>query len=385
MATIHRLPSNLTSRLNTPGKHADGGGLYLQVAAPGQASWIFRHQQKWRSLGPANLFDLAEARRRAHALRLAAHDGKCPIQSIDGSDAATVAAGRTFGNALAEYLKVKSPNWAASDRDRNLRRYTFLFEQLPWFTALPLAALTQEHKNKAIAHFPAGTKNHELCGTYINAVLRYVEKGILLRVVKTKNGDGDGGDGDIEHHASMPWKDVPALFKRLAGVNIKPEDARALAFTILTGSRSGEVIGREKKPPAKWREIGEQDGKPVWIIGGDRMKARKKHMVPLTPAMVALLGKRKADDEPLFEVGSENAMLDMLRSLDGNGYTVHGFRSSFEDWGAEATSFDRDLIKRCTAHDTRTATDRAYQRSNLLEKRREVMTAWSDFLTGVNL
>jgi integrase len=378
---IHRLiPSSIPRRLKTPGKHADGGGLYLQVAKPGQASWIFRHRQTWRSLGPADLFDLTEARKRAHALRLTAHDGKCPIQTLDGG--AAEPAGKTFAQALAEYLKVKSPNWAASNRDRELKRYDRLFAELPWFTALPLAAITQDHKNKAIAHFPAGTKNHELAGFYIRAVLRYVEEGTLLRVVK-KTGDGDG-DG-VEHHPSMPWQDVPAFFKRLAGVNIKPVDARALAFTILTGSRTGEVIGREKKPPACWREIGEQDGKPVWIIGGDRMKARRKHMVPLTPQMVALLGKRQADNVPLFKVSHENAMLDMLRSLDGNEYTVHGFRASFETWGAEAMRFDRDLVRLCTAHDDRTATDRAYQRSELLAKRREIMTAWSDFLTGVNL
>jgi integrase len=101
--------------------------------------------------------------------------------------------------------------------------------------------------------------------------------------------------------------------------------------------------------------------------------------------MVALLGKRGADDAPLFEVSSQSAMLDTLRSLTGNGYTVHGFRSSFEDWAADTTNFPRDLVKLCTAHDKRTATDRAYQRSDRLEKRREIMTAWSDFLTGVNL
>ena len=76
-------------------------------------------------------------------------------------------------------------------------------------------------------------------------------------------------------------------------------------------------------------------------------------------------------------------MLSTLKATDGgNGFTVHGFRSSFEDWGAEATSFPRDLIKLCTAHDKRTKTDRAYQRSVLLEKRREIMTHWSNFATS---
>jgi integrase len=95
---------------------------------------------------------------------------------------------------------------------------------------------------------------------------------------------------------------------------------------------------------------------------------------------LALLGKRRADNTPLFKVSSGNAMLKTLKAL-GNGYTVHGFRSSFEDWGAEATSFPRDLVKLCTAHDKRTKTDRAYQRSDLLENRREIMERWLDFVT----
>jgi hypothetical protein len=95
----------------------------------------------------------------------------------------------------------------------------------------------------------------------------------------------------------------------------------------------------------------------------------------LTPQMMKLLGKRQADDVPPFKVSGASAMLDALRSLDRNGYTVDGFRSSFEDWGAEATSFPRDLIKLCTAHDKRTQTDKAYQRSNLLAKGREIMQA----------
>ena len=71
--------------------------------------------------------------------------------------------------------------------------------------------------------------------------------------------------------------------------------------------------------------------------------------VPLTPQLLALLGERKADNVPLFEVSSANAMLNTLKALDGNGFTVHGFCSSFEDWGAEATSLPRDLVKLCTA------------------------------------
>jgi len=120
------------------------------------------------------------------------------------------------------------------------------------------------------------------------------------------------------------------------------------------------------------------------IIGGNRMKAGRKHVVPLTPQMMKLLGKPQAPDVPLFMVSSQSAMLDTLREITGNGYTVHGFRSSFEVWGAEATNFPRDLVKLCAAHDKRSQTDRAYQRSNLLAKRREIMQGWSDFIVSAS-
>jgi integrase len=67
----------------------------------------------------------------------------------------------------------------------------------------------------------------------------------------------------------------------------------------------------------------------------DRMKATKVHRVPLTAAAVALLGERQADDVPLFKVSHSNATLNVLRKNDGDEFTVHGFRSSFEDWAAE--------------------------------------------------
>jgi integrase len=107
------------------------------------------------------------------------------------------------------------------------------------------------------------------------------------------------------------------------------------------------------------------------------MKAEKRHRVPLTPQMVALLGERRADDVPLFEISNANAMLNTLRDNAGNGYTVHGFRSSFEDWGADSPRSRQALH----CHDKRTETDRAFQRSDLLQKRREIMERWLDFVT----
>ena len=110
--------------------------------------------------------------------------------------------------------------------------------------------------------------------------------------------------------------------------------ARALEFTILTAARSGEVRG------ATWNEI-DLDA-ALWTIPAERMKAGVEHQIPLAPSAIALLralgrssdfifpGQREA--RPL----SDMSLIAVLRRLDKGDITVHGFRSTFRDWCAEA-------------------------------------------------
>src|SRR5262249_31101063 len=96
---------------------------------------------------------------------------------------------------------------------------------------------------------------------------------------------------------------------------------------------------------------------------------------------LVLLGERRADNTPLFKVSSANAMLNTLKANGGDGFTVHGFRTSFTEWAAHETNHPEDLADRCISHERRTKVRRAYQRSDLLDKRREIMTGWSDYVT----
>jgi integrase len=189
----------------------------------------------------------------------------------------------------------------------------------------------------------------------------------------------------------MPYAKVPAFYAGLAQLN--NDDARALRFTILSGARTDEVIGAEyggkiTKAPATWGEIRDVPdasgghGLPTWVIDGSRMKGKRTHHVPLTDQMLDMLGPRRADDVPLFEASGSNALLSTLKANGGNGFTVHGFRSSFSDWVIEQTSHGADLADMCIAHLTRGKVRRAYQRSPQLEKRRLILKEWSDFVTA---
>jgi integrase len=393
----HRLPTDKSgenvhpSYLQQRGKHCDGAGLYLEVAVPGQASWMFRHKAGWRSIGSANGYSIREAREVAAKLWTAARKGEDPfalLASLRAPKAGEEPKGKLFSEAMSEYLAAKSPHWAASNRARELRRYHFLFDQIPDFTSLRLLEIDQTAKNKALATWNGKEKARRDASFYIEAIIRYAKTG-KLRIV--------GHKPKQQHHEAMPYASVPAFYKTIAAM--KGDDARALAFLILTGARTDEVIGHKRKDVwlkarPTWSEITTIDGKPVWAIPGSTddeenfrgMKGKADHNVPLSSAAVAVLGERRADRVPLFKASHNSALLAVLRKHH-DGFTVHGFRSSFSDWAIEQ-GYSRDLADMCIAHGEERnewvdpKTRKAYQRSGLLKLRHEVFQQWAAFVTG---
>ena len=153
--------------------------------------------------------------------------------------------------------------------------------------------------------------------------------------------------------------------------------ARALEFTILTATRTGETIG------ARWDEI-EGD---VWVIPAERMKAGRQHRVPLSTRALALLKALPREDGAEFvfmgassgKPLSNMAMLELLRGMKGNGLTVHGFRSTFSDWTRETTAYPRDVVEMALAHAIKDKSEAAYRRGDALPKRSKLMEAWARY------
>ncbi|MCB1590621.1 MAG: site-specific integrase, partial [Xanthomonadales bacterium] len=185
----------------------------------------------------------------------------------------------------------------------------------------------------------------------------------------------------VRHMPAMRFADVPGF---IADLRKRPGlSARALEFIVLTAARASEAVG------ATWAEV-DLDA-AVWTVPADRMKAGRPHRVPLSDAAVALLHDlRPADAKPDQHVfpGARkgNAMtiaapLRMLqRDMGKPDLTVHGFRSSFRDWAAERTAFDRQTIEASLAHVVRDQTEAAYLRSDVLDKRTRLMQAWTGYL-----
>jgi integrase len=181
------------------------------------------------------------------------------------------------------------------------------------------------------------------------------------------------------HHPAMKWQNVPTFYAEL-----KTRDAmaaKALMFTCLTGSRTNEVLG------AKWDEF---DFKArLWTIPAERMKTNIDHRVPLTEEMAAIAEPlQRMASEYVFEGQkrhnplSSHAMLMLLRRMKVEDITVHGFRSTFRDWASEVANAPREVAEMSLAHKVGSDVERAYARSDLLDRRRVLMERWSAFVAG---
>ena len=174
----------------------------------------------------------------------------------------------------------------------------------------------------------------------------------------------------------MPYDEVSQFVSKLR--EREAIAALALELCILTVARSGEILGM------RWDEI--DLAKKIWTLPAHRMKAGREHRVPLSSRAVTILhglAKRSSDfvfpgqrrDKPL----AATAMEMMLRRMKIDNATVHGFRSSFRDWAGNETGYPRDLIETALAHVVGDKAEQAYRRSDALEKRRNLMEAWSNY------
>jgi integrase len=187
----------------------------------------------------------------------------------------------------------------------------------------------------------------------------------------------------VTHHKAVPYEriaEVMTALKKNTSISSK-----ALQFLILTAVRSGSVR------QAEWSEI--DLNKKLWIIPSEHTKTRQEHRVPLQPEAIELLkglpkmvGVKKIFPSPRGTALSDMALSQLMRGMLERGEVTveavpHGFRSTFRDWAAEKTSYPDEIRKAASGHTVGDAVQKAYQRTDLLEKRRELMNDWAKFVS----
>ena len=379
-----RLTARKVATLTEPGLYADGDGLYLQITKAGVKSWIyrFRHDGKRSEmgLGPLRSVGLAQAREAAAAAVAARRAGKNPLDERRRARDADNAAPRFWPLAQA-YIAEQAAGWK---NPKHVQQWTNTLETY----AVPFIGgkrVDQIDTDDVLAVLrPIWSSKTETA----SRVRQRLEKILgAATVQKLRTGDNPArwkGHLDmllpkptdvskVAHFNALPVSGMPAFMRALRGA--AGSAARALEFTILTAARSGMVVGAT---PAEL-----DTATSTWEVPADRMKSGRPHLAPVPVQAMALLEGRM--EWPLlfpssgtFAPMSENAMLAVLKRMGFGHVTVHGFRSTFKTWADEA-GYPDDLSEAALAHVVKDKAKAAYKRGTMLERRREMMQAWSNF------
>lgn len=403
--------------VTSPTRIGGGGGLHLLVK-PGSTSsgaWVLRYtfggKRRDMGLGAYPAVGLADARDAAAEARKLLRRGSDPLLARGASKVAqaqAVATARarsfTFREAAEETIKAKRDGWSNPKHAAQ------------WHATL------KQHAFPKIGNLPVG----EVDVAAVLSVLRPIWSRIpetgsrlrqrieaildLSRVRGWREGENPARWRGllseelppprkvqrVEHRPALPWQQIPEFWVALA--DVQGMGAAALRFAILTAARTGEVRG------VTWREV-DLDA-AVWTVPATRMKARRVHRVPLSPAALGVLRGLRPDRPSMSGYvfpGTDGAMLsDMTvsavvrrmnepaenadpeapprwRDHEGRAVVPHGFRSTFRDWAGETRTEGREVVERALAHTIRDKAEAAYARSDLLEKRRVLMNAWGEW------
>lgn len=380
MATTSRLTAAKVRQVREPGKYYDGNGLFLRVEPSGSKRWVQRltinGKRREIGLGSADLITLAEAREAAVDHRKVARSGGDPLKAKQSNVAVP-----SFTVAVEKVIELHAPTWSNAKHASQFRN-TLTTYAVPFIGNMPVSDVTPADVLRVLT--PIWTSKSETA--------RRVKQRIGT-VMKWAIAQGYRADDPsaalsqalpkptqrVEHRKSLPYDEVSACIEAIKASGAMLSTKLALQFLILTASRSGEVRG------ATWQEI--DLSKKEWTVPAHRMKAKVEHVVPLSDRAVAILTEaRQLGDGNLVFPGrkygrpmSDMTMSKLLKEL-GYNTDVHGFRTSFRVWAQEQTNTPFEVAEKALAHQTANKVVAAYARSDLLDKRRQLMETWARFL-----
>ena len=403
-------------RISRVGWHAVGGvaGLLLQVRKPSKEgaqiprSWILRvkvgDERQPIGLGSYPQVSLAEAREQAKKLVIEAKQGvnlKAKKRALRSALLSEASKNKTFKECAEAYMEAHSSDYS-SDKHRKQWPSTLTSYAYPVIGNMMVADITMRD---VLSVLNQETKVSETEIGKLWYVKTETAKRLLGRVktvldYATVNEYRTGSNPaqwtgflstqlpspkklqKVEHHPAVPYQMIGDFISKLRMND--SISAKALEFLILTAVRSGSVR------QAEWQEIDFE--RKLWIIPAEHTKAKQEHRVPLQPQAIKLLkslpklaGSNIVFPSPTGKALSDMALSQLMRGMRERGeLTVdavpHGFRSTFRDWAAEQTGYPDEIRKAASGHAVGDAIKEAYQRTDLLEKRRRLMSEWATFL-----
>lgn len=384
---MNQLSARKVETLKEPGRHVDGGGLYLKVRSSGAKSWVFLYRWQDRrpelGLGPYPTVSLLEARRRADEARsyLSELPPRDP-RAVWKHEQLEREGEQPFGDFVEEFLATILGDFKNAKHRQQWENTLRTYAASVW--SKPVKQI--DTNDMLLILQPIWNSKRETAKRL---------RGRLERVLDAAKVKGlRGGENparwrghlaailpnqkrSVRHHSALPFDQVPAFYQALEANSAI--SAKCLQFLILTATRSSEA--RE----ARWDEFDLSHG--LWTIPAERMKAGREHRVPLSAPAIEIIeglaGFRQSTfvfpGTPARKPISEAALRNLMtRTLGDKVATIHGFRSSFRDWAGETTDYPRDVAELALAHRVGNAVEQAYRRGDALERRRPLMEDWGE-------
>ena len=380
------LSATRAKALKDPGRYSDGGGLHLYISKAGRKSWVQRITIDGRrrdiGLGGFPSVSLAHAREKAADIRVAVAEGRDPLSEKRSP------AMPTFMEAARAFHEANIPRWR---NGKHVASWIQTLERhaMPTLGNMPLDRIDKGAVLQVLT--PIWTTRPETARR-ARQRMRTVFRWAMAHGFMETNPAGEAIDGALPpmpkvkaHLRALPYQEVQAALEAVALSQASVSAKLCFRFLMLTAARSGEARG------ATWDETDARGQE--WRIPSQRMKAGMEHRVPLSRQALDLLREASAlrDESGLvfpspLKPGSPMAGITLMKVLRAVGLeeraTVHGFRSSFKNWTLEQTDTPWAVSEAALAHLLGNATEQAYARSDLFERRRALMQRWADYVTG---
>lgn len=377
--------------LTEPGKHFDGGGLYLELTKAGGRYWRmkYRHSGKEKRLafGVYPAVGLKDARDLAAAARKALQVGDDPGALRKAEKAkATHEAVNTLEAVARDWHKHQASRWEPETAGRILA--SLATDIFPVLGSRPMVSVKAGEVMAAVKKIEARGS-----GDQANRVLQRVKAVYRWAVTHERIDSNPMLDlvpseilkpREVQHRAAMADRELPAFLAKLDAYAGDPHTVQALRLLMLSAARPGEVRG------ARWAEFDLEAA--LWVIPAERMKMRHEHRVPLSTQAVQVVRSMDAlsgDRELVFPSPtyrskplSENTFNSALARMGyKNTATAHGFRALFSTVANEH-GWNPDVIERQLAHKEQNEIRAAYHRTTYMQDRTRLMQWWADYLDG---
>lgn len=377
--------------LTEPGKHFDGGGLYLELTKAGGRYWRLKYRygtkEKRMAFGVYPDVSLRAARQLANEARKILKDGGDPgeLRRADKAKTAHEVA-NTLEAVANDWMTHQAARWDAETAGRI--RASFAADIFKPLGTRALASIKPGELMAAVKKIEARGAGKQAGRVLqrVKAVYRWaliherIDVNPMLDLVPSEILK----PSDVKHRPAMPEKELPVFLAKLAAYDGDPHTVHALRLLMLTATRPGETRG------ALWAEF-DLDA-ALWIIPAERMKMRTEHRVPLSSQAVDVMrtmqtlsaGRALVFPSPYYQSKplSENTFNSALARMGyKNIATAHGFRALFSTVANEC-GWNHDAIERQLAHKEKDEIRAAYHRSTYLAERERLMQWWGDYLDG---